>query len=64
MTFINNSRIPYWLLFVIYLTCNCILWVMFTACIGALVDLIDFLKLESMITAMEELKPPINFQYT
>ena len=44
MIFMNNSRMPYWLLFVIYLTCNCILWVMFTACIGTLVDLIDFLK--------------------
>lgn len=40
----NNSKLPYWLLFIIYLAFNNILVVMFTAGVSALIDCIDFLK--------------------
>lgn len=40
----NNSKLPYWLLFIIYLAFNNVLFVLFTVGVSALIDLIDFCK--------------------
>lgn len=40
----NKSKLPYWLLFVIYLMFNNLLFVLFTIGVSAVIDLIDFCK--------------------